>query len=581
MNNQDSPWLVLGSTALAAATAASLVLLQTDAVSRRLVSPTTLQNQRRSWYQRQWRLALESCVQAMRVAHVTSQSQAVKDQAQANEAELLGTEFIKTQAELEVLLQNIMLTAKTASNSSSTAYQIARIGRDTKEHEQHGSVSNEYYIWIQQQQLQTDNESTTLHQVPLSMFAACLAETMERRVTVDTFLFVADGACGVASHLVSRLLECLSEHAVINLQTPVWMVQLAVLMERRALSQATLDQLLLGLCRLQAMLHPATTTAATTTTNTTTRRRTARTMAWIVPSSIVPIMLAPLQRVFPDDRHVVAYAGCHQTVQSALRLLLQQHSSATTPTSQPLSSLLQWQDSVVAATTPLSARLQQSASLMQPRYLQAMAGLSRQHASLVETWMACASAYLALKEDNEKIPEAYLPYVCKLEFLYYGKLEHGSSAYWALRSLLQYMTGTKSTELSASVMEATAKVLAEFTDAYGKLPPITDLSPQEQGAMQEVVFCHKSILIANKVLVDTCLPAEHWQLKQASRKGCSCCVLEAEVEEQMNEAPLVRGLALNGDNNDGEDDGEDVVHSAKSGYIDGTAMFAFDPSRFQ
>ncbi|GKZ00156.1 hypothetical protein MPSEU_000968900 [Mayamaea pseudoterrestris] len=611
--DSDSSWLLLGSTALAAATATGLILLQTDFASRLLLSPGRLQRQRRSWYAARWTQALSRAVQNMRVNHVTQStnatgSVATTTQEDADQAELMGTDFVQTQAELEALLQKILATTtvKNVENDSAT-FQIARIGRDTKENV-HGS--RDYYVWIQQKD--ATSATLTYHQMSVTMFATCLADAMDRRVTSNTNLFVADGACGLGSRVISSLLNALVSQTnaatnnariksdssnktslfsnIVNLQTPLWLVQLAVLVERRALSQTTLDKLLHGLCRLHALLHVSVHhDDGTTSDNNARRRRTvARTMVWMLPSAVVPILLAPLQRTFPDDRHVVCYAGCHQTIQAALRLQNHQ-ASGTTEQDNNDALLLRWTDSV-AATTPLTASLEQSASLMFPRYLSAMQGLSRVHASLVETWMACADAYLALKDDGllEETSKsdlieasAYLPYVCKLEFLFYGRVEHGTNAYWSLRSLLQYMTGTKSTEIAATVMDAAAKVLDDFTSTYGKLPAISDLSPNEQGAIQEVVFAHKLILIANKVLLDTCLPAEHWQLKQATRRGCSCCVLEAEVEEQMNDR-ATPAFNVFGDDDDGNA-GRALVASAKSstGYVDGKSMFAFDPSRFR
>tara|TARA_B110000971_G_C19891758_1_gene445659 strand:+ start:612 stop:917 length:306 start_codon:yes stop_codon:yes gene_type:complete len=60
-----------------------------------------------------------------------------------------------------------------------------------------------------------------------------------------------------------------------------------------------------------------------------------------------------------------------------------------------------------------------------------------------------------------------------------------------------------------------------------------DVKPSTKVLISEIVFCHKSILLDNKTLPDTCQPAEGWSLKAARKTvGCSCCAEEEDSDEE-------------------------------------------------
>ena len=84
--------------------------------------------------------------------------------------------------------------------------------------------------------------------------------------------------------------------------------------------------------------------------------------------------------------------------------------------------------------------------------------------------------------------------------------------------------------------------------------------------IENAVFQHKLILIANKTLQDTVLPAEHWTLKQAAKRGCSCCMLDEDDDAQAEGSSVPEIMSSSSTN--------------RRGYVDGKAGFAFDPGQF-
>jgi len=184
--------------------------------------------------------------------------------------------------------------------------------------------------------------------------------------------------------------------------------------------------------------------------------------------------------------------------------------------------------------------------------------------------------------------------------------------YWAVRSLWQFVTGSKSTLSTTQehvIMEAALSYLSSMTPSSSSTTTTTTIDPFHDPkvlkAISNVVFTHKQILIPTKILLDTVVPQEHWTLKAAVKKGCACCIIEAEVEDEMEggstrrpfgslatttdaENDTMLFLPNNNNNNtttvpqDGGIRQRPVIASKKrqTNYVDGKAGFAFDPTRF-
>ena len=99
--------------------------------------------------------------------------------------------------------------------------------------------------------------------------------------------------------------------------------------------------------------------------------------------------------------------------------------------------------------------------------------------------------------------------------------------------------------------------------------------------VENCVFQHKLILIANKTLLDTVLPTQHWTLKAALKGGCSCCAPEEdEGEEDMGALASKLNLTRPGVYTMKSDQPSTDTSSKNRGYVDGKTTFAFDPTKF-
>uniref|UniRef100_A0A7R9X0R4 Uncharacterized protein n=1 Tax=Craspedostauros australis TaxID=1486917 RepID=A0A7R9X0R4_9STRA len=289
-----------------------------------------------------------------------------------------------------------------------------------------------------------------------------------------------------------------------------------------------------------------------------------------VTSAVLPV----LQQAFPDDRHVFAYDGCMASVQRAM----QNASSASFPSTSSLATTLEGittiapsSDSTIHSIPTLPYLSNQIRNLPI-----ALSQIPVQQAQVVESWMSSVDAFFALKHDENS--NGYLPYVLKYELLMQqqqGSVPDKQDLFWSVASLLQFITGTKSSGLDKQIVE---DVMEWLQDAQHEESASTTTSfaagSYDMAAIENCVFQHKSILIGDKTLQDTVLPKEHWTLKQASRKGgCACCAPEEDEEDDSNTATGTHG---NGNNHASTKPSA----STSSGFVDGKLSFAFDPTRF-
>jgi hypothetical protein len=311
----------------------------------------------------------------------------------------------------------------------------------------------------------------------------------------------------------------------------------------------------------------------------------ARTVMFTLPGqALTPILLPLLQAAFPEDRHVFVYDGCASSVERALAQRLR-YRRATVPKSVD-DALSFCGDSPGSSdptrfTTPLRSGLTKSTIGLS----KALAAVRLYHADTIETWMASVDAFFKLKEDEKN--NGYLPYTLKLELLLENpndSLEPASDRYYSLSSLMQYVTGCRSRPLPEGVLDAAREWLRDFGHQHQQeRKDETRLNAAERKALENCVFSHKLILIEDKTLKDTVLPKQHWTLKQATKKGCSCCAPEDELDEE-EDGPR-NGLMQIGNSRDGNlfDPSKfsaKAPASAAMKYVDGKTTFAFDPTKF-
>lgn len=520
-SNSTIPMLSAGVAGIAAVSVVALTVLQSDGCSRSILSADQLAAKRRIEYNYRWTQALEKA--KLQLQYFLSGG--VKESS-ADDA-FLKTTVLTDEASMQELVDMIL------DKKNPTDLRVARMGRDTQ------LSATEFFVWL----MSSSGDSHQMYQVPLAPFTTFLGRAFERQITSTTFCFVSDASANAASRTVVGLAQA-SKTAVHVVEEPLWMASLSAILEHNLLSASTAETVLFSLCRLEAQ-----------TANK------ASTLLITLPGQACTTLLLPLlQKVFPDDRHVFAYTGCCRTVSYAQQRR-QTYVRAQVPTS--VDAALKF-DNPVAVTTPIYRALHKSTNVMKP-FRKALAGLPIHMADTVENWMGAVDAFLELKEQ-EKV-NGYLPYVFKLDYVQNGSLDKEKDAYWCVVSLLQFVTGsrTRAKDLTEQQIDAAISWLRDH-----RTPPPPSSMDGLRKKVEEAVFQHKRILLANKTLLDTVQPTQHWTLKQAVKAGCACCAPEDD-EDPEDMGALTEKLAAFKNAN---------TKPANGGFVDGKTTFLFDPTRF-
>jgi hypothetical protein len=538
----------IAASAVAAVGVLSLTALQSDACSRYVLTPQQLQAKRGQTYQYQWQQASVKTDLQLQYCWAGGYSQFDV------ETEHIMTDIFTTEPEILDFIEQTLLPA-------AHEMVVGRIGLMAE-----GTVNKEYYVWFYHM-----NQSTSrMYQVPLGLFGRLLATQLERSVTRTTFCFVADASSGAAVTTLVDLVDAAAKTStVLTIREPVWMVVLARLVEQRLLAVGTLNRCVFALARLEALKA----------------EKSQDTVIITVPQAIVPVMLPVLQRVFPDDRHVFGYTGCIPAVQTALyqravapRAVVPDHMSEAVRFTNP-----------VAITTPMSSStstvLSKSTNIRMTSFAKALQALPVRMADVTETWMAAVDAFFNLKEDEKT--NHYLPYVFRLDYITGSSktqtdddehvVDATSDCYWSAISLLQFVTGSRSREVTSETTDAVLSWLRDVRNASAKKAAAAEsvpISASYQKSIENCVFQHKLILIASKTLKDTVQPRQHWTLKAFAKTGCSCCAPEDEDDE--DEVGGAGDRAVNGSTGLFS-----IPPSNNINYVDGKSAFAFDPSKFK
>jgi len=280
---------------------------------------------------------------------------------------------------------------------------------------------------------------------------------------------------------------------------------------------------------------------------------TSRTVAFFLPGqSCTSSLIHLFQSTFPCERHVFAYDGCASSVMRSTATF-----STSTASSVSITPMLIPQSKV---------------------FYSKLAKLSSSYANATEAWMSSVSSFLSMKDEEQK--NEYLPFVCRLGFIMGRTDGIGDTktdvSKLALTNVLQYISGSRSRPLKEAVIETAFKALKDFREKESKMKH-TPLTHAQKVVLEDCVFCHKSILIGDKTLMDTVQPTVEWSLKAATKlTGCACCAPEEEYDEDEDittENILSEETKL---------DSPFLEPSFKrqSKFMDGKASFAFDPNLF-
>mmetsp|Transcript_113302 Transcript_113302/g.169438 ORF Transcript_113302/g.169438 Transcript_113302/m.169438 type:complete len:464 (+) Transcript_113302:1-1392(+) len=457
--------------------------------------------------------------------------------------------------DMENLIQRIL--------NDDSKFSCLKIDRDPMD------PKGEFHIYLLEEM--PDNKPSQLLELPLMPFGTLLAAAFENQLTTTTLCFVADASAGKATSLLESLVKE-SKTGVAVLSEPLWMLQIARILQAQLFPTEKMKTLVFGLCRLDAWKFRDQVA------------KDSRTVMITLPGQATTSSLLPLlQSAFPEDRHVFAYDTCGASVYRGMNMTKAFRRGTV---QEELNSILQGLcQNPIRHTTPLPSNAPLTKTLN--GLSDALGELRIEIAQGVETWMSSVDAFFKLKQDEAK--NGYLPYTLKTSFLTKPDnptFDEKSSSYWSLCSLLQFITGCRSRALPEGVIDAACRFLEDYNRDHPE--PKIPFTREQEKAIENCVFHHKLILIPNKTLQDTVQPSQHWTLKQAAKKGgCACCGPdpfdeEEEEEERKNAAKNAMGMPSStpGAFASMAANASSAGGAGRNSYVDGKMGFAFDPTKF-
>lgn len=528
---------------------ATILLLQMDGVSRRLLSPPRLLAKRRQEYQYAVTQSCEYNTLMMR-QHVGGGKGKYNPRSESTVWETLT---VKHNVEMDDIVATILDVTKPTP-------VIVALEQDLTDE----CDPDTYYLFLAfptpGSGVSTPGPPKLHHRmvrVPLLVFCELLATAFAGQMTSVTLCFVADASSGLGSEILTTVVKRCN-HGVAILSSPAWMNALSLLICKNIsnISTQQFERMIFALCRLDAWRVRDSIGAS-------------RTVLFSLPGqSCVPLLLPLIQKVFVHDRHVFVYDGCCPSVEFGTALRVQYGSSYRQQAANENWDEVSASPKVITSNFPM-------APLRHIRELPGtLAMLNGTQASIVENWMASVDTFLDMKSKEKK--NMYAPFVCQMSFLMkrsaFGKSEDVSEM--ALKNVLQYITGSKSRALPSAVMSEAASCLTEIRCKFEEATTGSKLSVVETALIEACVFTHKAILLGDKTLIDTVQPKEDWSLKAAKKMiSCLCCIPDGEEDED-------------GDGESSKPNFEmDLSEprppkTVRSKYMDGKTQFAFDPTMF-
>ncbi|KAL7520991.1 hypothetical protein ACHAWX_005683 [Stephanocyclus meneghinianus] len=541
--------------AFAIAGLSTILILQMDQISRRILPPDRLIAKRRQEYA----YAVEQCVEycgLMNRQHVGGGKNLFSPESDSMAWEMIGK---NEHGDMKGLFDEILDPKKVTP-------VIVAIEQDAAD----AIDPNEYYLFLA---FPTGEGVTTPDapglyrrvRVPLVAFCEGMAKGFDGQMTSTALCFVADASSGLGSEILTSVVEA-CDNGVATISNPSWMFSLALLISKKThnIAKDQFERIVFALCRLDAWRVRESVGAN-------------RTVLFTLPGQAsVPLLLPIIQKVFVHERHVFVYDGCCHSVAMGTALRQEYGSSYRQTAAREEWNLVSATPRVISSTHPI-------APLKHNRELpDALAKLNSVQASIVEAWMASVDTFLEMKAQERK--NFYTPFVCRMGFLMkrsgIGNGDGSDLSGLALKNVLEYVTGSRSRALPSEVMDRAVACLSECranAEAYVEKFKVAVNSP-ESILIEKCVFTHKSILIGEKTLLDTVQPKEDWSLKAARKlKSCMCCIPDEGDEEE--------GEDEDGSKPKGKIDvslpGAFATGAGRSKYVDGKAGFAFDPTKFR
>mmetsp|Transcript_26540 Transcript_26540/g.62366 ORF Transcript_26540/g.62366 Transcript_26540/m.62366 type:complete len:481 (+) Transcript_26540:156-1598(+) len=467
MNDTSDLFLPLVATSAAFATV-SLVLLQTDIVSRKILDPAQLNRKRRSEYIYTWKKAVDKA--KLQLDYCLAGD--VEKYNHDPEIVMKNTEYISNDDDLSALAKKIV-----DKKDELSKFYTLKLDRDPYD------PTDDLYLYMVKDEYSSSKRE--LLQVPLIEFGTKLAEAFENQPTTTTFCFVADASAGKATKILESLVKE-SKAGVAVLSEPFWMIQFARLVEASIVAPETIRKLFFALCRLDAMSA---------------RREVgcADTVVLTLPGQAVVATLLPLLRiVFPRDRCVFAYDGCVASVERGIYAELLHRRGQVVPDLEPI--IRGMCDDPVRKTTPLPSNspLSHDPSLGGGggTLERALARVPLRHARNIEAWLSSIDAFFKLKSGEA----TDLPYFLKLGRLTdnpVGNFESGTESHSSLKAVLQHVTGCRDGALPEEGLDAAKEWLKDHNAAQAaertKMDRLVRLSERDRAGIESCCFQHRHL----------------------------------------------------------------------------------------
>ena len=478
--------IITGFGVAAALTASCLILLSSDFVSRRILSPEQLYSKRRQDQLYDLDNAIKHSIQNIR-QHVNEGYQF------DSESEKSITDVILSVDDVSNLVKGIL------DSESKLAPMVVAISKDLS------LPMDQLYIFLafpQQDAVQKDGSRRYNRrvQVPLLKFCTALASIFKNQNESSAICFIADASSSLSSEILGKVI-CNCQAKLPLVQEPAWMIWLSMLIRRSMMDSTEAETVIYALIKLEvySRLHLS---------------GTFNTIVFSLPGqSCTPIMMPILQKLFPSERHVFAYDGCVRSVERGLAL----HKGLISDTPDLAVESMPRHLSACVPCMPLQQKLSGLPACLRK--------LNRATAGLVEAWMASVDAFITLKENEEN--NQYSPFVCKME---YFLSDDEKMPELALTNILEFITGSRPKFLDEDVVRAAKSIMVDFRkDMKQDMVKILRINPDSHKLIENCVFTHKMILIGDKTLIDTVEPREKWRLKTTKCiNTCACCFGEDE-----------------------------------------------------
>lgn len=312
-------------------------------------------------------------------------------------------------------------------------------------------------------------------QFPLLPFGKALADAFDEwdeqgnnNISYDV-CFVADASSGLGSRVLGQVFDHMSKSTgLVVFKELAWMSTLAHLVTQRKISSKDMERILLGLVRLTA--HSIAQETQTTK---------SQTMVFLLPGQSCTAALWPLlQTVFPNQRHVLTYDGCIDSIQRGI-LLRNTTRSKKKRNRHNQQQHSQWVDSdlhITAMPRNISATTPISLLKRIPDMAIHMTQLNANQVDTLEAWMSSVDTFFKIQEEVQNrttsSPSSYPPFVCHVGVQrnanertnhLFGKepslLDHSDDE--SLKHLLQHVMGSESS-IQEEVFDAAKSILSDI-----------------------------------------------------------------------------------------------------------------------